>query len=66
MVEAGKAEFCKREEWSTPDYANETIPEIKTKEGGRKSTIRKVKCLNSIARERCGLSTTRSQKGSAF
>lgn len=48
VVEAGKAEFWKREERSTLDYANETIPEIKTKVGGRKSTIRKVKCLNAI------------------
>ena len=49
MVEVERQSF-EREKTSllSPDYANETIPEIKTKEGGRKSTIRKAKCLNAI------------------
>lgn len=50
MVEVESAESFEREKTGllSPDYANETIPEIKTKEGGRKSTIRKAKCLNAI------------------
>lgn len=62
----GKGRDLKERRPVYPDYANETIPEIKTKEGGRKSTIRKVKCLNAICQGKGWTQYNKVTKGFSF